>query len=151
MDIVLNLNAEDAVILDALQECGPEDAVCCQDDATFIRSKQLLIGERLKNVTIQLLDEGGYAIRQVTSKPKDKSENSDQLNSRQITVIKALEKVLRHCKNEGIQLIGYSDELVALPSSIPQEEISSAGALDINCHNVYKGADAILPDTEDAH
>lgn len=149
MDIVLNLEAEDVVILDALRECGPEDAVCCQDEATFKRSKQLLISERLKNITIQLLDEGGYAIRQVTSKPKNKNTNTDQLNGRQITVIKALEKVLLHCKNEGIQLIGYSDELVALPAAVSSEEISSAGALDINCHHVYKGADAILPDNKD--
>jgi len=149
MDIVLNLSAEDIVILDALHECSSEDAVCCQDEETFKRAKVLLVKERLKNVTIQLLDEGGYAIRQVTSKPKNKTDNQDQLNSRQITVIKALEKVLRHCKNEGIQLIGYSDELVALPAHIAAEEASSVGALDINCHNVYKGADAILPDEQE--
>ncbi|MDO6514382.1 MULTISPECIES: response regulator [unclassified Neptuniibacter] len=148
MDIVLNLEAEDVVILDALHECGSEDAVCCQDVGTFERSKKLLIKEKLKNVTVQLLDEGGYAIRQVTSKPKNKALSSGLLNSRQITVIKALEKVLKHCKNEGIQLIGYSDELVALPASVSDEEISSAGALDINCHDVYKGADAILPDED---
>lgn len=149
MDIVLNIAAEDIVILDALRECGAEDAVCCQDEATFKQAKVLLIKEKLKNVTVQLLDEGGYAIRQVTSKPKNKALNSDQLNARQITVIKALEKVLHHCKNEGIQLIGYSDELVALPSHIIAEEVSSAGALDVNCHNVYKGADAILPESSD--
>lgn len=149
MDIVLNIDAEDAIIVDALHECGKDDAVCCQDETTFIQAKRLLIKEKLKNVTIQLLDEGGYAIRQITSKAKDKNATSGQLSMRQATVIKALEKVLQHCQKEGIQLIGYSDELVALPANIAAEEISSAGAMDINCHNVYKGADAILPNNTD--
>lgn len=146
MDIVLPIEAEAEVILNALQDCTAEDAVCCQDENSFKLAKVLLIKEKIKDVTVQLLDNDGYAIKQITSKPRDKSKSRDQLNTRQITVIKALEKVLLHCKKEGIQLIGYSDELVALPDHIPTEELSSAGALDVNTHGVYKGADAVIPE-----
>lgn len=146
MDIILEDQSADSDIVTALKKCSDDDAICCKSEDTFKRAKTLLLQEKLKNVTIQLLDEDGYAIRQVTSKPKEQG-NRDQLSGRQVAVIKALEKVLRHCKKEGIQLVGYSDELVALPSHIPIEEISSAGALDINCYDVYKGADAIMPDT----
>lgn len=145
MDITLSPEANEAEIIEALQKCGLDDAICCQNERTFKHAKLLLVKEKLKNVTIQLLDDDGYAIRQVTSKPKKK--NNDQLNARQRAVIKALEKVLQHCNKEGVQLVGYSDELVALPSHIPLEDISSAGALDVNCSGVYKGADAILPET----
>lgn len=145
MDITLSSEANEAEIIEALHKCGLDDAVCCQDERSFKLAKLLLVKEKLKNVTIQLLDSDGYAIRQVTSKPRKK--NSDQLNARQRAVIKALEKVLLHCKKEGVQLVGYSDELVALPGHISPEDVSSSGALDINCHGVYKGADAILPET----
>lgn len=144
MDIVLKESASKEEIVAVLKTCKAEDAICCQSEALFLKAKAMLIQEKLKNITIQLLDSDGYAIKQVTSKPADKSKTQDHLNARQIKVITALEKVLQHCKKEGVQLVGYSDELVALPAHIPMEDISSAGALDINCHGVYKGADAVI-------
>lgn len=144
MDITLSKCAEAAEILSALMRCSPEDAVCCVEEDTFKRAKILLLKEKLKDVTIQLLDADGYAIRQVSSKPK--SDQEDQLNARQRAVIKALEKVLMHCKKEGVQLVGYSDELVAIPASVKLEESAYAGAMDVNCFGVYKGADAIISD-----
>ena len=146
MDITLSEGAEAAEILSALLRCSPEDAVCCIDEDTFKRAKILLLKEKLKNITLQLLDSDGYAIRQVSSKPKSNEDDQEQLNPRQRAVIKALEKVLQHCKKEGVQLVGYSDELVAIPAHIKLVESAYAGALDINCFGVYKGADAIISD-----
>ncbi len=145
MDINLSVSADYEEILNALHQCGVNDAVCCENEALFKQAKKILVQEKLKGVTIQLLDSDGYAVKQVTSKVK--STNKDQLNSRQMAVIKALEKVLLHCRKEGIQLIGYSDELVALPSHVTPEEIASASAVDINSYDTYKGADSILPET----
>ena len=146
MDIFLSANAEATDVIEAIRGCTPEDAVCCKDEETFKLAKTALVQEKRCDVTIQLLDSDGYAIRQITSKKRDESANQDTLNARQIKVVRALEKVLLHCKKEGIQLVGYSDELVALPSHIEQNELSSAGALDVNCHQVYRGADAIVTD-----
>jgi hypothetical protein len=145
MDINLSPEAEYEEIVNALHQCGPEDAVCCETESLFKKAKKLLIKEKLKDVTIQLLDSDGYAVRQVTSKPK--AVNRDQLTGRQIAVVKALEKVLMHCKKEGVQLVGYSDELVALPAHIAAEDVASASAVDINCYDAYKGADSVLPET----
>ena len=144
MDIFLSVNAEAADVVSAIRACTPEDAVCCKDQETFKLAKTALVKEKLCDVTIQLLDDDGYAIKQVTSKKRDESASSDTLNARQIKVIRALEKVLLHCKKEGIQLVGYSDELVALPAHIEKSDLSSAGALDVNCHQVYRGADSIV-------
>lgn len=144
MDINLSTTADYEEIVNALRKCGPDDAVCCENTALFQQAKKILIQEKLKDKTIQLLDSDGYAVKQVTSKAK--SKNKDQLNNRQIAVVRALEKVLAHCKKEGVQLVGYSDELVALPSHIAPEEIASASAVDVNSHDAYRGADSILPD-----
>ncbi len=59
-------------------------------------------------------------------------------------MVRALEKVLLHCKKEGIQLIGYSDELVAMPVIVSSDDVSPAVALDINSHGVYRGADSLI-------
>lgn len=147
MDIILSDKAEASEVLAAIMDCGADDAVCCKDKETFQLAKVALVKEKRCDVTIQLLDSDGYAIKQVTSKKRDESANRDSLNSRQIKVIRALEKVLSHCRKEGIQLVGYSDELVALPDHIKQEELSSAGALDVNCHQVYKGAEATITES----
>ncbi|MDF2180523.1 response regulator [Neptuniibacter sp. CAU 1671] len=143
MDILLSDKPSADEIIEALQKCGIDDAVCSKSEQVFQQAKILLVKHKLSNVTVQLLDSEGYAIRQVTSKKRGEGRQ-DQLTDRQIAVIKALEKVLHHCKKEGIQLVGYSDELVALPAHISNEEISSAGALDINSFGVYQGADALI-------
>lgn len=148
MDILIADSATEQNIISALQDCSPDDAVCCQNETTFKKAKLILLKEKLKNVTIQLLDEDGYAIKQVTSKPKSPRTLHEQLNGRQIAVIKALEKVLMHCKKEQIQLVGYSDELVALPARIAVEEIANAGAIDVQCHGVYQGASSISPEAD---
>lgn len=146
MDITLGSDPEQQEVLAAIHQCGSNDVVCCSSEAVFKQAKLLLVQEKIKGVTIQLLDEDGYAIRQVTSKQRGEQNTSDQLNDRQRNVIKALEKVLDHCRREGVQLVGYSDELVALPAHISLEDVSSVGAVDVECRGVYKGADAILPD-----
>jgi len=143
MDIDLSEKPSADEIIEALKKCKADDAVCCQSEQVFQQAKILLVKHKLSDVTVQLLDHEGYAIRQVTSKKRAEGRQ-DQLNDRQIAVIKALEKVLLHCKKEGIQLVGYSDELVALPAHIGHEEISSAGALDINSFGVYQGADSLI-------
>jgi hypothetical protein len=146
MDITLNAEANGDEILAAIKQCGLEDAVCCLNESTFKKAKLALVQEKIKGVTIQLLDDDGYAIKQVTSKQRSDKSRSDQLNDRQRNIVRALEKVLLHCKKEGIQLVGYSDELVALPAHISLEGVSSAGAIDVDCRGVYRGADAIMPD-----
>jgi len=147
MDITLEDDADYATIVDALRRCGAEDAVCCGTELLFNSAKQALVQEKLSGVTLQLLDSDGYAIRQVTSRRRaNQPAVPDRLNDRQITVIRALEKVLRHCQKEGIQLIGYSDELVALPAQIRPEAMASACALDVETYGAYRGAEAVTPD-----
>jgi hypothetical protein len=147
MDITLENDASDTTILEALKRCGNDDAVCCLTETMFDRAKQALVREKISGVTLQLLDADGYAIRQVTSRRRSEQKPTpDRLNDRQIMVIKALEKVLRHCQKEGIQLIGYSDELVALPADIKSDAMASTCALDIETYGAYRGAEAVTPD-----
>lgn len=132
-------------VADLLNQGAEGDIFGCLTEGSFDLAKVALVKEKLSGITVQLLDGDGYAVRQVTSKRREKSvARQESLSDRQVKVVKALEKVLMHCKREGIQLIGYSDELVALPASISEEEISAAGAVDIDCYGSYRGADAIF-------
>ncbi|WP_200834041.1 response regulator [Nitrincola tapanii] len=116
--------------------------ICCQDLETFELAKRALVAERALGVTLQLVDEEGYISRQVTSKSRSESLAPDSFNDRQLAVIRALEKVFEHCQKEGIQLVGFSDELVAQRVGTKTNHLGlSAGALDLDTHGMYRGAD----------
>jgi hypothetical protein len=141
MDTDLLLDADSETIRAALLSCSEGDAVNCLSEDVFVRAKILLVKEKITGISIQLLGDDGYVIRQVTG--KHRSELGDgEFNDRQLAVIKALEKVLQHCKKEGIRLVGYSDELVAYPASLKDLEQASVYALDIDSSDAYSGADS---------
>ncbi|MCV6613122.1 MAG: response regulator [Amphritea sp.] len=145
MDTYLDRGASYEEILEGIRECDTDGSVCCTDEAVFSLAKVVLVKEKITGITLQLVDEQGYAIRQVTSKkPEEDMPSDSHLSTRQTAVVRALEKVLAHCKKEGIQLIGYSDELVAMPVVVNAEDVSPAVALDVNTHGVYRGADSLL-------
>ncbi|GGO76652.1 hypothetical protein GCM10011348_04370 [Marinobacterium nitratireducens] len=147
MDIILDNDASYEQVVEALKRCGAEEAVCCRTEALFGLAKSALVREKIAGVTIQLLDADGYAIRQVTSRRRDENASQgDALNDRQVAVVKALEKVLAYCRKEGVQLVGYSDELVALPAHVKPEDIATASARDIDTRGVYRGAEALMFD-----
>ena len=147
MDTYLDKGASYEEILEGVRECDSDGSVCCTDEAVFSLAKVVLVKEKIVGVTLQLVDEQGYAIRQVTSKkPEDDQPSDSHLSTRQAAVVRALEKVLEHCKKEGVQLIGYSDELVAMPVVLNQDDVSPAVALDVNTHGVYRGADNLIND-----
>ncbi|WP_417223221.1 response regulator [Amphritea sp.] len=145
MDTYLDKGSAYGEILEGIKSCDPDGSVCCTDEAVFNLGKIVLVKEKLAGITLQLVDEQGYAIRQVTSKrPADDKPSDRHLSTRQAAVIRALEKVLMHCKKEGIQLVGYSDELVAMPVVVRSDDVSPAVALDIETHGVYRGADSMI-------
>ena len=131
------------VIHALIREACPGQVFCCRNPALFEATKAALIAEKVINVTVQLLDEGDYVVRQVSSRRRSDQQKSEHLNDRQLTVVRALEKVLQHCRKEGVQLIGFSDELVAQPAHIDPAEGISPFALDLNTSDVYRGADSL--------
>lgn len=142
MDIYLEDSASYSDVLNALTQCEIDDVLCCRAEPVFKLIKQAITEKKRTGVTAQLLDADGYVVRQVTSKTRG-TVPQDQLNDKQIAVLRALEKVLSYCKREGIQLVGYSDELVAIPSSLEDSEIASAAALAVETHGIYRGAEAL--------
>lgn len=149
MDTYLEKGSSYGEILEGIKSCDPDGAVCCTDEPVFNLAKVVLVKEKLVGITLQLVDEQGYATRQVTSKkPSDDQPSDSHLSTRQTAVIRALEKVLQHCKKEGIKLIGYSDELVAMPVVVSSDDVSPAVALDIDTHGVYFGADSVIKNND---
>ncbi|QSR35209.1 response regulator [Marinobacterium iners] len=126
-----------------MRACSPGDQVSCSDEALFEVAKAVLVREKLAGLTIQLLDAGDYVLRTVTSRRRHQVEKLDRFNDRQESVLKALERVLAHCDKEGIRLIGFSDELVAVPAHLDNSACLSAEAVDVDTSGVYRGADSI--------
>lgn len=147
MDTYLDKGSAYEEILEGIKSCDSDGSVCCTDEAVFNLGKIVLVKEKIAGITLQLVDEQGYAVRQVTSKrPADDQPSDRHLSTRQAAVIRALEKVLLHCKKEGIKLVGYSDELVAMPIVVRSDDVSPAVALDIDTHGVYRGANSMIED-----
>jgi hypothetical protein len=137
-DLVDKVEYED--IKEVLVNSLPDDVVNCYSLEVFNDAKKVLIQEKLTEKTVQLLDDEDYVLQQVTSKKREEVNNKVEFSDRQLTVIKALEKVLEHCQREGIKLIGYSDELVAYPANCNDIEEASEYCLEINTSETYKGA-----------
>lgn len=142
MEYHIDINAKQEGIAEAIQGAVSGDTICCQLESQFEDCKRALIQARRAGITICLLDQDGYVIRQTSSKKRTQIKGP-RFNDRQLAVIRALEKVLEHCRKEDIALIGYSDELVALPASLVGSDLASAHAREVYASGVYRGADGI--------
>lgn len=142
-NIRLPANSDIETLRSALQSCQPGESVSCLTEQDFALAKILLVKEKITDISVQLIDEQGYIVRQVTSKrrPNEPAAAAAEFNDRQLAVIKALEKVLHHCQQQGVRLVGYSDELVAYPATLETFEQASVFALDIDTSGVYMGTD----------
>ncbi|MET4161211.1 UV DNA damage repair endonuclease [Marinobacterium sp. MBR-111] len=143
MEFYLSSDVGVQEVTERLRACSPGDQVSCSDEALFEVAKAVLVREKLAGLTIQLLDAGDYVLRTVTSRRRHQVEKLDRFNDRQESVLKALERVLAHCDKEGIRLIGFSDELVAVPAHLDNSACLSAEAVDVDTSGVYRGADSI--------
>lgn len=142
MEYHIDIKDETDEISELFRQVKSGDTLYCKRDSQFEICKKLLVRFKLADVTICLLDQDDYIVHQTSSRKREKV-SGPQLNDRQMAVIAALERVLQHCKKEGIALIGYSDELVAMPECLAGTDISSAYALDVDSSGVYRGADGI--------
>lgn len=110
----------------------------------FALLRGLLIEYKKVGLRVCLLDEDGYIVKQVSSRARENLAHQG-LNDTQLKVVKALERVLEHCAREGITLVGYSDQLVAIPTRLAELNLQSEQAREIDDHGVYLGADQVHP------
>ncbi|SIQ25074.1 hypothetical protein SAMN05421647_103169 [Marinobacterium stanieri] len=141
MEIYLPTETRVQDVTERMRACESGDIVSCSDEALFEVIKAVMVREKLTGLTIQLLDSDEYVLRTVTSKRRSEKQQ-DRFTDRQEAVIRALEKVLAHCEKEGIQLVGFSDELVAIPAHMDDGSGFSAAAVDIDTSGIYRGADS---------
>lgn len=141
MEIYLPTETRVQDVTERMRACESGDIVSCSDEALFEVIKAVMVREKLTGLTIQLLDSDEYVLRTVTSKRRSEKQQ-DRFTDRQEAVIRALEKVLAHCEKEGIQLVGFSDELVAIPAHMDDGSGFSVAAVDIDTSGIYRGADS---------
>jgi len=142
MEYQIDIDSEQDEIVALVNSAVSGDTICCRREAQFDICKSALVQAKLAGVTICLLDQDDYVIRQTSSKKRSQVQGP-RLTDRQLVVIKALERVLAHCKKEGVALIGYSDELVALPAGVAPGDLASAYAVEVDASGSYRGAEGI--------
>lgn len=115
----------------------------------FEHLKSLIVAQKRVGIRIALLDDDGYVIRQIATKRREATvdtnasaipeDTSGAFTARQQAVIKALERVMHHLHKEGVSLVGYSDELVAVPSTAKSSH-SSDLSLEVDTSGTYTGS-----------
>lgn len=141
MDFYLESDAKIKDVTACLKGCRSGDVINCTDAGLFEVAKAVLVREKLPDLTIQLLDSSDYVLRTVTSHRRRSQAHQDRFSDRQEAVLKALEKVLAHCAKEGISLVGFSDDLVAIPAHLDDGTGLSAEAIELDTSGVYRGAE----------
>lgn len=142
MELEVTTELSEKSIDERVLNSNPGDIFNTVDNQQFELLKKLLVRHKKVGLRVCLLDEDGYILRQVSSRARDDLPLSG-LNERQKKVLTALERVLEACEREKINLIGYSDTLVALPSQLLNTEHASAEARELETLNVYIGADLL--------
>lgn len=142
MEIQVNPKADDLQLTKIIKGAEPGATLNTENEYQFELIKRLLVQYKRVGLRVCLLDEDGYITRQISSRMREEHAQAG-FNDKQLSVIKALERVLSHCRQEGISLIGYSDELVAVPSILLHNDLGSEQSLEIEDRGVYLGADSL--------
>jgi predicted RNA-binding protein with RPS1 domain len=135
-----------------IANCSAGDTINVTSAEQFEDLKKLLVLAKKIDIRLVMIDDEGYASRQIQTKKRSEStrtaisgetlvEQQSGFNDRQMSVIRALERVMTHCKKEGISLVGYSDELVAIPAHNTHQFESTVDSYDLDTQGVYTGAD----------
>ena len=121
---------------------NPGDNINVSNSQQFEQLKQLIIDAKAIDLKLSLIDEDGYVLKQISTKRRDlkpdTAKDSD-FTARQMAVISALERVMALLEKEGVNLVGYSDELVATISDDTSLQTGEL-AIDIDTRGIYKGA-----------
>ena len=135
-------NADSDKLKKIVTNSNPGDNINVSNLQQFEQLKGLIIDAKAIDLSLSLIDDDGYVLKQISTKRRVKEKQSAQSSSftaRQMSVISALERVMTLLDKEGISLIGYSDELVATisdDSSLQTGEL----AIDVDTKGIYKGA-----------
>lgn len=144
MEIKIKAEIQDLQLAQIIKDAEEGSIINVLNERHFELVKRLLVQFRRVGLRVCLLDEDGYITRQISSRMREEQIQTG-FNDKQLATIKALEKVLAHCHREGVSLLGYSDELVAIPAHLVNSDTSSEQARDINHKGCYLGADRLKP------
>ncbi|MCW9053926.1 MAG: hypothetical protein OQJ91_16695 [Motiliproteus sp.] len=118
----------------------------CTDERQFSLAKIALVKSQRTDLSIQLKDAQSRLLKQVVPRRKNAKEEqqADEMNSNQVSAIRALEDAFRQCQAMKLTVIGFSDGLVAVPNSLGggMDALSSTAAIDVDTSDVYRGYEA---------
>ena len=135
-------NAEIDKLKKIVANSNPGDNINVSNSQQFEQLKRLIIDAKAVDLKLSLIDDDGYVLKQISTKRRDlkpDTAKASDFTARQMAVISALERVMTLLEQEGVSLVGYSDELVATISDDTSLQTGEL-AIDVDTRGIYKGA-----------
>lgn len=142
MEIQISPDLDDVQLVNRVRNAESGCTLNIQSDRQFELVKRLMVQHKKVGLRVCLVDEDGYITRQISSRLREEHTQMG-FNDKQKSVLKALDRVLEHCRKEGISLIGYSDQMVAVPALLVNTEYATEQSREIDDQGVYFGADSL--------
>lgn len=152
MLIHVKLGADSEKLAQIINNANEGDTLNVQSNEQFEHLKSLIIDQKRVGLRIALIDEDGFIVKQIATQKRIKNSQSDTtqpskqtstaFSARQLAVISALERVMKHLEQEGVSLVGYSDELVAVPTNAKASHASDV-SIDIDTSGTYSGSSKV--------
>lgn len=145
MNISVPASAKAPEIIQLVRSAESGDCLLCHQERQYALVKIALIKLQRPDLNVELYAEDGRLIKQLAAKVKaDKRPEAMGLSHEQVRAVKQLEKAFQECHANRLNVIGFSDGLVAVPieAGISLDALSSSEALDVDTMDVYKGYEA---------
>lgn len=143
MNISVPASAKAPEIVQLVRSAKPDDCLLCHHERQYSLIKIALVKLQRPDLNAELYGEDGRLLKQLAAKSKD-SGTQEGLSRDQIKAVKQLEMAFQECYSSRLNIIGFSDGLVAVPieAGVSLASITSSDALDVDSMDVYKGYEA---------
>lgn len=145
MNISVPASAKAPEIVQLVRTAEPDDCLICHQERQYALVKIAFVKLQRPDLNAELYSEEGRLLKQLTAKVKKDGEVREPgLTHDQVRAVKQLELAFQECYSHRLNVIGFSDGLVAVPveAGVSMAALSSSDALDVDTMNVYKGYEA---------
>lgn len=144
MNISVPASAKAPEIVQLVRSAKSDDCLLCHHERQYSLIKIALVKLQRPDLNAELYGEDGRLLKQLSAKPKDSNKVQEGLSREQIKAVKQLEMAFQECYGARLNVIGFSDGLVAVPieAGVSLAAITSSDALDVDTMDVYKGYEA---------
>lgn len=144
MNISVPATAKAPEIVQLVRSANADDCLLCHQERQYSLIKIALVKLQRPDLNVELYAQDGRLLKQLSAKTKAGEAVEEGLSRDQIKAIKQLEQAFQECFANRLNVIGFSDGLVAVPieAGVSLAALSSSDAMDVDTMDVYKGYEA---------